>query len=122
MARVVTFICNDASFEKFLAIVPLGQVALLHTGSFHESRNLCSAPMLGSLLLEAEEVTIRLQPVCPFLREGPRSSAGVRGVWPQARPGWWGGLLFGNFLLARQEARNVKMAKPFPSIMYRLPR
>lgn len=29
-----------------------------------------------------KEVTIRLQPVCPFLREGPRGSAGVREVWP----------------------------------------
>lgn len=51
MARVVIiFVCNDSSFEKLLAIRPLGQVALLHTGSFHESRNLCSRPMLGSIL------------------------------------------------------------------------
>ncbi len=44
----------------------------------------------------------------------PRSGTGARGVWPQARPGCRGGLLFGYFLLARQEkvtrpgGRNLK--------------
>ena len=37
------------------------------------------------------------------LRDGPRSGTGAREVWPQARPGCRGGLLFGYFLLARQE-------------------
>ncbi len=36
----------------------------------------------------------------------PRSGTGRREVWPQARPGCRGGLLFGYFLLARQEQRS----------------
>ena len=37
------------------------------------------------------------------LYAGPRSDTGGREVWPQAGPGCRGGLLFGYFLLARQE-------------------
>jgi hypothetical protein len=37
------------------------------------------------------------------LRDGPRSGTGGREVWPQARPGCRGALLFGYFLLGTQE-------------------
>ena len=37
------------------------------------------------------------------LYAGPRSDTGGREVWPQARPGCRGALLFGYFLLGKQE-------------------
>jgi len=37
------------------------------------------------------------------LYAGPRSGTGRREVWPQARPGCRGALLFGYFLLGTQE-------------------
>ena len=37
------------------------------------------------------------------LYAGPRSGTGRREVWPQARPGCRGALLFGYFLLGKQE-------------------
>ncbi|CDZ95449.1 hypothetical protein BN1079_02784 [Pseudomonas saudiphocaensis] len=40
------------------------------------------------------------------LRDGPQSGTGAREVWPQARPGCRGDLLFGYFLLARQKQRS----------------
>ncbi len=51
------------------------------------------------------------------LRDGPRSDTGAREVWPQARPGCRGGLLFGYFLLARQE-KVTRPGRPKPKCQH----